>query len=341
MSKFLVIGLNIKIPKFASFIALTAILLISDAILAHDINVTGIGRVFIDETAPGHYSLSIVDQIAPPPANFRVLPARCTDLEAKSYAYRFSCQPSLNLDDVIQLPWQLEGVVIIARWQGQEEVSSYFPGDGYQITVPMSELSAASSSLYNLAKRYLLLGVDHILFGLDHLLFVLGVLLLISGPVKLVQTITSFTVAHSITLGFAVLGFASLPSAPIEFLIALSIVFLARESLLKDQGRATLAQKRPWIVAFAFGLFHGFGFAGALGELGLRDSDIPPALLFFNLGVEVGQLAFIATLLVFYWFARHIAPAFMRNGARTLAYGLGVIATFWVFERLPALFPEI
>ena len=107
-------------------------------------------------------------------------------------------------------------------------------------------------------------------------------LLLINGPLKLVQTVTSFTIAHSLTLASAVLGIANFPSAPIELLIAVSIVFLARESLLKDRTKTTLTQKSPWIVAFVFGLLHGFGFAGALGDLGLRDSDIPPALLFFQ-----------------------------------------------------------
>ena len=332
------IGLNTRIRRPIDILILTFFVLVSASSFAHDINVTGVGRVFLDETTPGNYSLSIVDQIAPFPADFRVLPTRCTDLEPRSYAYHFSCQPSLNLVDEIQLPWQLEGVVVIARWQGGEETSGYFPGDGYQITVPMSELSAASSSMYNLSKRYLLLGIDHILFGLDHLLFVLGMLLLINGPLKLVKTITSFTVAHSFTLAFAVLGIANFPSAPVELLIAVSIVFLARESLSKGRAKTSLTQRKPWIVAFVFGLFHGFGFAGALGDLGLRDSDVPPALLFFNLGVEIGQLAFISALLVFHWIIRKIAPTLLPHGLRGLAYGLGTVATFWVFERTPALF---
>lgn len=335
------IALNIRISRLADSLILTVFILLCDNSSAHDINVTGVGRVFLDETSLGHYSLSIVDQIAPPPPNSRVVPARCSELEARSYAYHFSCQPGLNLIDEINLPWQLEGIVVIARWQGGEETSGYFPSDGYQITVPMSELSAASSSILNLSKRYLLLGIDHILFGLDHLLFVLGMLLLINGPLKLVQTVTSFTVAHSLTLASAVLGIAYFPSAPIELLIAVSIVFLARESLLKDRTKTTLTQKSPWIVAFVFGLLHGFGFAGALGDLGLRDSDIPPALLFFNIGVEIGQLLFISASLGLYWIIKQVSPALAQNSPRGLAYGLGIIATFWVFERAPALFHTV
>ena len=112
------IALNIRISRLADSLILTVFILLCDNSLAHDINVTGVGRVFLDETSLGHYSLSIVDQIAPPPPNSRVVPARCSELEARSYAYHFSCQPGLNLIDEINLPWQLEGIVVIARWQG-------------------------------------------------------------------------------------------------------------------------------------------------------------------------------------------------------------------------------
>ena len=153
----------------------------------------------------------------------------------------------------------------------------------------------------------------------------------------MIKTITAFTIAHSITLAFAVLGIFPVPNAPIEVLIALSIVFLAREVIMGQRGHLTLVHSKPWIVAFIFGLFHGFGFAGALGELGLSDADIPLALLFFNLGVEAGQVAFIALLLaanlLFMKFSKDLIPSMQRG----LAYGLGGIAMFWFLERLPAL----
>ena len=165
---------------------------------------------------------------------------------------------------------------------------------GATITVPMSDLKAGAGSLGSLVYRYLLLGADHILFGIDHLLFVLGLLLLLSGFWKLLKTITAFTVAHSITLACAVLGIFPVPGPPIEVLIALSILMLAREVVMSQRGQMTLVHRKPWIVAFVFGLFHGFGFAGALGTLGLSDSDIPLALLFFNLGVEGVRLSLFA-----------------------------------------------
>jgi hypothetical protein len=254
--------------------------------MAHDIDVTGVARVFLDELEDNQYQLSIVDQQVPPLFTIeRILPERCTGLPPGRFSYRFQCEPTLNLDDVLVFPWSLEGLVLVARWSDGSDVSGYFPGDGNIIEVEMAQMKAGASSIGNLARRYLELGGEHILFGIDHLLFVLGLLLLLQGFWKLLKTITAFTIAHSITLACAVLGIFPVPGAPIEVLIALSIVFLAREILMAQQGKITLVHQEPWIVAFAFGLIHGFGFAGALGELGLSDADIPLALLFFNIGV--------------------------------------------------------
>lgn len=307
---------------------------------AHDIDVTGVARVFMDEQPGNTYQLSIVDQQVPPLFNIeRILPPRCTGLPPGSYSYRFQCDPALNADDMLSFPWSLEGVVVIARWQDGNDVSGYFPGDGSQVDVALSDLKAGAGSLASLASRYLLLGTDHILFGIDHLLFVLGLLLLMRGFWRLVQTITAFTIAHSITLAFAVLGIFPVPTAPIEVLIALSIAFLAREVIMGQRGERTLVHERPWVVAFLFGLIHGFGFAAALGELGLSDADVPLALLFFNLGVEFGQIAFIIAMsLLNYLMARFLAP-FLYSIERGLAYGLGGIATFWFMDRLPSLLP--
>ncbi|MBL4581040.1 MAG: HupE/UreJ family protein [Gammaproteobacteria bacterium] len=327
-------------PWLASVCALLlSSILLSPTAMAHDIDVTGVARVFLDELDTNQYQLSIVDRQVPPLFNIeRILPERCTGLPPGRFSYRFQCEPALSTDDVLTFPWSLEGLVLITRWSDGSDVSGYFPGDGNIIEVPMAQMKAGASSIGNLARRYLGLGGEHILFGIDHLLFVLGLLLLLQGFWKLLKTITAFTVAHSITLACAVLGIFPVPGAPIEVLIALSIIFLAREILMAQRGKTTLVHKKPWVVAFAFGLIHGFGFAGALGELGLNDADIPLALLFFNIGVEVGQVAFISTLLILHFaftkYFRHLWPSLQRG----LAYGLGGIASYWFIERIPSLF---
>jgi len=196
---------------------------------------------------------------------------------------------------------------------------------------PMVELSA-SVSTPGVAKTYFLLGVEHILFGIDHLLFVLALILLISGVRRLVETITAFTVAHSITLMIASLGWLSLPSAPVEAVIALSIVFLANEIASKRSGTIRLSERQPWLVAFIFGLLHGFGFAGALAEIGLPEGDVPAALLTFNLGVEAGQLAFLAAVLVLLaGIARlQLRPQFDGSAS----YAIGITASVWLLQRI-------
>jgi hydrogenase/urease accessory protein HupE len=189
---------------------------------------------------------------------------------------------------------------------------------------------------WSVAGTYLSLGVEHILGGLDHLLFVLALLLLTRGPWQLVKTVTAFTIAHSITLGLATLGIVHVPSKPVEAVIALSIVFVAAEIVQQGRGRAGLAARMPWLVAFAFGLLHGFGFAGALSEVGLPEGQIPVALLFFNLGVEAGQLLFIAAVLVLAAAARRIWLQPPRWAALMLPYAVGSLATFWMIQRVAA-----
>ena len=152
----------------------------------------------------------------------------------------------------------------------------------------------AAPSPWRVSATYLVLGIEHILLGIDHLLFVLALVLLVKGWKRLVGTITAFTVAHSITLAAATLGFVHVPGPPVEACIALSIVFVAAEIIRGRQGQPGLTERAPWVVAFTFGLLHGLGFAGALNEVGLPAQAIPLALLFFNVGVEIGQLAFIA-----------------------------------------------
>ncbi len=191
---------------------------------------------------------------------------------------------------------------------------------------------------WQIALDYLVLGIEHILLGIDHLLFVFGLLLIVAGTWVAIKTITAFTVAHSLTLGAATLGWVDVPQGPVEAVIALSIVFLALEVLRIRAGHGSLAYRKPWLVAFAFGLLHGFGFAGALAEVGLPRADIPIALLFFNVGVEVGQLAFIASVVALgtMWRRLRLMDPSRLSGAA--AYGIGCIASYWVIDRTLSLF---
>jgi hydrogenase/urease accessory protein HupE len=189
-------------------------------------------------------------------------------------------------------------------------------------------------SAFGVAGTYLQLGVEHILTGIDHLLFVLA-LLIITGPTwQLVKTITAFTVAHSITLALATLGFVQMPSRPVEAVIALSIVFVAAEIVRMRQGRAGLAARAPWIVAFTFGLLHGFGFSGSLREVGLPEGHIPVALCFFNVGVEIGQLLFVGAALTVVAALRRIRSAYPTWTELIPAYTIGTVAMFWVIQRV-------
>ncbi len=194
-----------------------------------------------------------------------------------------------------------------------------------------------SPSSWQVITDYFVLGVEHILGGIDHLLFVLCLLLIVKGRWLLVKTITAFTIAHSITLALATLGVVNIPQAPVEAVIALSILFLAVELVKQQQGKSDLAMRSPWIVAFIFGLLHGFGFAGALSEVGLPQADIPLALLMFNVGVEIGQLLFIAVVLIAILIWQQFVKIRLGWLPRTVAYAIGGLSTFWVFSRI-ALF---
>jgi hydrogenase/urease accessory protein HupE len=186
-----------------------------------------------------------------------------------------------------------------------------------------------------IAWSYLVLGVEHILGGIDHLLFVLALLLVVKGGRRIVATVTAFTVAHSITLVAATIGWVHVAGPPVEAIIALSIVFVASEVVQNRRGRPGLTARSPWLVAFSFGLLHGLGFAGALAEVGLPEVAIPLALLMFNVGVELGQLAFVAVVLALGFVAGRLG-ALPRWGAGVAAYSIGAVAAFWAIERVAA-----
>lgn len=181
-------------------------------------------------------------------------------------------------------------------------------------------------------------GIEHILFGYDHLLFVLALMLIVRSARALVLTVTAFTVAHSITLGLATLGVVHLPGPPVEAAIAFSIVLVAAEIVRLRRGEPSLTARWPWAIAFCFGLLHGFGFASALSEVGLPSGEVPLALLAFNVGVELGQLAFIAAVLAVVAIARkaNLRGALADHAVRLAPYAIGSLAAFWFVERIAA-----
>ncbi|WP_284359928.1 HupE/UreJ family protein [Candidatus Phycosocius spiralis] len=223
-------------------------------------------------------------------------------------------------------------LVRMARSDGTEQLERLNPAN------PVFT-AAASPGPWEVVSSYTLLGIEHIWQGIDHLLFVAGLVMLVDSRRKLLLTITAFTIAHSITLALATLGVLKVPGPPVEAIIALSIVFVAAEILHRQQGRTSLAVRKPWLIAFSFGLLHGLGFAGALAEVGLPQNSIPLALLFFNVGVEIGQLLFVAALLAAAALVRRVTgPTDPRWAAVLPAYAIGGIASYWMFERVAAFF---
>jgi len=218
-------------------------------------------------------------------------------------------------------------LVRVERLDGSTQVSRLDPEDP-------SLLLTDSPGLWQVAGTYFTLGLEHILLGIDHLLFVLALLMLVKGRRRLLWTITAFTVAHSITLAAATMGWVAVSSGPAEAVIALSIVFVAAEIIHGLRGREGITARAPWIVAFVFGLLHGFGFAGALHEIGLPGNAIPLALFLFNVGVEAGQLFFVAGVLVLALLLQRV-PSLRPARLRAIpAYGIGAVAAFWTIERV-------
>jgi hydrogenase/urease accessory protein HupE len=224
-------------------------------------------------------------------------------------------------------------LVRLERLDGTTQVTRLTPA------APSFVVEAAPRPM-QVAATYLKLGIEHILLGIDHLLFVLALLILVKGTRRLIATVTAFTIAHSLTLAGATLGFVHVPGPPVEAAIALSIVFVASEIIHSRQGKAGLTERFPWVVAFTFGLLHGLGFAGALSEVGLPQTAIPVALLFFNVGVEIGQLLFIASVVFLIAAGREVT---VRSGMsrpawawRIPPYAIGSVAMFWVIQRIGA-----
>lgn len=270
-----------------------------------------------------------------------VFPPGTTNLtpQRSSYANRVAVQRWR-----IRVPGGLEGKAItfpglsetridilarLARADGTVQLERILPVDAeFQVK--------ASPGAFEVVQTYMTLGIEHILTGFDHLCFVLALVMIVGFNRRLFWTVTAFTLAHSITLALATLGVIHVPRPPVEAVIALSILFVAGEIIQQQRGREGLAAKKPWLVALVFGLLHGLGFAGALAEVGLPANAIPLALLFFNIGVEIGQLLFIATVLALTALVSLMAAGRfeMRRAAIVPAYAIGGIASYWAIERV-------
>jgi len=204
-------------------------------------------------------------------------------------------------------------------------------------TRPYAELRG-ERPWYTSSGEYLSLGFHHILMGIDHLLFVLGLLIIVQNRRMLIKTITAFTVAHSITLAIATLGYASIPTPPLNAAIALSILFLGPEIVRVWRGESSFTIRHPWVVAFGFGLLHGFGFASGLSTVGMPTGEIPLALLTFNIGVEIGQLLFVALILLLHRSLKVLEFHWPRWVEFVPGYAIGSLGAFWVIQRAILLF---
>jgi hydrogenase/urease accessory protein HupE len=317
----------------------------SDPAFAHDLRP---GCLQLRQTAPDTYDVfwKVPTPGPNPLSGPRVeLPTDCVDV----------VPPRTEIVDgsfierrTVKRPGGLDGKTIFIAGLAETTIDVIVRIERLDGSTRINRLTPASSSFvvesapnpWQAALTYLGLGFQHILLGVDHLLFVLGLLLIVKDGWTLLKTITAFTVAHSLTLGIATLGFASVPTPPLNAAIALSILFLGPEIVRSWRGETSLTIQRPWIVAFAFGLLHGFGFASGLSIAGLDHKAIPEALFLFNVGVELGQLTFVGLMLAM---SRAFAVLQMRWPlwmARLPGYAVGICGVFWTIQRTTMLFAK-
>jgi hypothetical protein len=225
-------------------------------------------------------------------------------------------------------------VLLLVQLQNGDQHSAILRPGSPEFTIPLQ------ASKLDVAADYWRMGTIHILEGMDHLSFVLALLLIVNGFGQLLKAVTAFTVAHSITLALATLGVIHLPPAPTEAIIALSILFLAAEIVHKHNGVIGVTERWPWLIAFLFGLFHGLGFAGALSEIGVPQTEVPLALLMFNVGVETGQLLFVAVVLSLIALLKRLPLTAPAGAWRVAPYTIGSLAAFWTIQRVISFMPR-
>jgi hydrogenase/urease accessory protein HupE len=311
-------------------LAAFAVLLVTPLVRAHSFDTS---TLTLTEGAAGKFSIqwqttaSTLEGLRAP-AEY---PKSCHERGAE-----LDCGP-LGLVGTIEFPWLRGGesrVTVVIDWLNGSRLLRVVDGRSPSLTVYGIPASAGVAFLGPIARDYTRLGVEHILTGFDHLMFVLAVTILVRNRKALLLAITAFTLAHSLTLAASVLGWLRLPSAAVEMTIALSIVLACAECLRPTDS---LAHRAPWLVTFVFGLLHGMGFASALLETGLPEKHVPSALLFFNVGVELGQLAAISVFVLVGWLVRRLKkrPAW---STRAFVYVMGITAAYWSLERGAALF---
>ena len=268
-----------------------------------------------------------------------VFPADCiTSLPVKSYVTNKMYREHMTVD----CQGTLEGKTLSLEPLNRSDIDMLLHMD-LSSGKTISKLLSSSEKTYNIpdksagtdiAGTYTWLGITHILIGFDHLLFVFALLLIVQSTRRLLWTISAFTLAHSLTMAGAMLGLVQMPQKPVEAVIALSILFLALEIMHEKQGKIGLTSRYPWAIAFIFGLLHGFGFAGALAEVGVPEDAIVLSLLFFNIGVELGQLIFVASIVFVAYVLQQLKYNDVVERLKTLiVYGMGSISTFWLIER--------
>jgi hydrogenase/urease accessory protein HupE len=321
-------------------LALALVLLAAVPVAAHE---SRPGYLELREVSDGRYEVlwkqpavgDLVLQLSP------VFPDSCTIISAErqllpgalSTRLTLSCPGGLagNSIRIAGLEDTITTVLVrVYHRDGSEETHLVHP------TAPFVTIRRTAGGTER-ARSYLQLGVEHILLGLDHLLFVLGLLLIIKDRWMLVKTVSAFTVAHSLTLAVATLGYASVPGPPLNAAIALSILFLGPEIVRSWHGQTSLTIRQPWMVAFAFGLLHGFGFASGLTATGLPRGEIPLALLLFNVGVEVGQLGFVCLVLLLERSFRQLEIHWPVWVAHAPGYLVGSFGAFWTIQRAALL----
>jgi hydrogenase/urease accessory protein HupE len=295
----------------------------------------------LSEKEPGVYTvLWRASALRLPGANVQpALPARCRQVgrseavdggDRIALRWTVDCGPgdlageTIGIEDLAAA--KISGLLSIERRDG-EHIQSVLSPSRPSFVVPRRP------DRWEVARAYAALGVGHISSGPDHLLFVLGLLLMVSSARPLLKTVTAFTLGHSLTLSVAALGWSAVPQRPVELLIAVSVLVLAAE-LARDGARASLLRRSPWMMALVFGLLHGLGFAGALAEAGLPVANVPLALFSFNVGIELGQIGFVAAALLAGAGLKQRLPSVARLAARPAIYAMGTLAAFWCYERL-------
>ncbi len=333
-------------------IALLAVIVLPPAAAAHEVRPA---YLELTEVSTGRYEVLWKQPILPggEPGLVRRLPleprfpARCSesdrtfpDLTDSALIERWvlACDapgPSeANLEvEVAGLPRTLTDVLLRVRFLDGTSVDQLLRPEA-----PRAALSNASTGGVTVP-TYLQLGVEHLLFGFDHILFVVGLMFLVRRPLQLVQVVTAFTAAHSITLALSTLGVLTLSQRPVEAVIALSILFLAVELVRGAGGEPSRIARSPWMIAFGFGLLHGFGFAGALAEIGLPEQARAIALLLFNVGVEIGQLAVVGVLLGLLYVFRASRVRLPATVTQMPIYVMGTVSAYWFVERVLSMLP--